>query len=64
MTEYSQLLHTAIDTTHARALAEVYRQLLGLRYRHGDEPPGDGDVDDADWLVLADLRVFRKLAFQ
>jgi catechol 2,3-dioxygenase-like lactoylglutathione lyase family enzyme len=64
MTEYPQLLHTAIDTTDARALAEFYRQLLGLRYRQGDEPPGDGDADDADWLVLADLNGVRKLAFQ
>src|SRR5471030_1689120 len=64
MTEYPQLLHTAIDTTDARALAEFYRQLLGLRYRQGDEPPGHGDVDDADWLVLADPNGVRKLAFQ
>jgi catechol 2,3-dioxygenase-like lactoylglutathione lyase family enzyme len=64
MTEYPKLLHTAIDTTDARALAEFYRQLLGLRYRQGDEPPGDGDADDADWLVLADPNGVRKLAFQ
>ena len=64
MTEYPQLLHTAIDTTDARALAEFYRQLLGLRYRQGDEPPKDGDPDDADWLVLADPNGVRKLAFQ
>jgi len=64
MTEYPQLLHTAIDTTDARALAEFYRQLLGLRYRYGDEPPRDGDADDADWLVLADPNGVRKLAFQ
>ena len=64
MTEYPQLLHTAIDTTDTRALAEFYRQLLGLRYRQGDEPPGDGHADDADWLVLADPNGVRKLAFQ
>jgi len=64
MTEYPQLLHTAIDTTDPRALAEFYRQLLGLRYRQGDEPPGDGDADDADWLVLTDPNGVRKLAFQ
>jgi len=64
MTEYPQLLHTAIDTTDPRALAEFYRQLLGLRYRRGDEPPGDGDADDADWLVLEDPNGVRKLAFQ
>ena len=64
MTEYPQLLHTAIDTTDARALAEFYRQLLGLLYRRGDEPSGDGDADDADWLVLVDPNGVRKLAFQ
>ena len=64
MADYPQLLHTAIDTTDARALAEFYRQLLGLQYRQGDEPPGDGGDDDADWLVLVDGHGARKLAFQ
>jgi len=64
MAEYPQLLHTAIDTTDARALAEFYRQLLGLRYRQGDEPPAAGEADDADWLVLVDANGARKLAFQ
>ncbi len=64
MTEYPQLLHTALDTTDARALAEFYRQLLGLQYRPGDEPRVDGDADDADWLVLVDENGARKLAFQ
>jgi catechol 2,3-dioxygenase-like lactoylglutathione lyase family enzyme len=64
MTEYPQLLHTALDTTDARALAEFYRQLLGLRYRPGDEPPDDPADDDADWLVLVDAAGTRKLAFQ
>lgn len=64
MTEYPQLLHTAIDTTDARGLAEFYRELLGLHYREGDEPPADGSADDADWLVLVDARGHRKLAFQ
>ncbi len=64
MTEYPRLLHTAIDTTDARALAEFYRKLLGLQYRQGDEPPADGDVDEADWLVLVDSNGARKLAFQ
>ena len=62
MAEYPQLLHTAIDTTDARALAEFYRRLLGLRYRPGDEPPAGGD--EADWLVLVDANGVRKLAFQ
>ena len=64
MTEYPQLLHTVLDTTEPRLLAEFYRQLLGLGYREGDEPPADGRVDDADWLVLVDSRGVRKLAFQ
>ena len=64
MADYPQLLHTALDTTDARALAEFYRQLLGLRYRRGDEPPVDGGADDADWLVLVDRDGARKLAFQ
>jgi catechol 2,3-dioxygenase-like lactoylglutathione lyase family enzyme len=61
---HPQLLHTAIDTTDARGLAEFYRELLGLRYRPGDEPPSGGEVDDADWLVLVDAEGSRKLAFQ
>jgi catechol 2,3-dioxygenase-like lactoylglutathione lyase family enzyme len=64
MGEYPELLHTALDTTDARALAEFYRQLLGLQYRQGDEPPAAGEPDEADWLVLVDLDGARKLAFQ
>jgi catechol 2,3-dioxygenase-like lactoylglutathione lyase family enzyme len=63
MDEYPSLLHTAIDTTDCRGLAEFYRELLGLHYRPGDEPPTDGD-DDADWLVLTDAAGRRTLAFQ
>lgn len=64
MTEYPRLLHTVIDTTDVRGLAEFYRQLLGLRYRPGDEPPSAGEPDDADWLVLVDDEGRRQLAFQ
>lgn len=64
MVEYPQLLHTVIDTTDVRALAEFYRQLLGLQYRQGDELPADGVADDADWLVLMDPNGHHKLAFQ
>jgi len=63
MDEYPQLLHTVLDTTDARALAEFYRQLLGLRYRPGDELPAEGG-DEADWLVLTDAGGGRVLAFQ
>ncbi|HET6937158.1 MAG TPA: VOC family protein [Nocardioides sp.] len=63
MAEFPRLLHTAIDTTDCRGLAEFYRELLGLQYRPGDEPPTDGP-DDADWLVLVDADGGRQLAFQ
>lgn len=64
MSEFPQLLHTVLDTTDPRGLAEFYRRLLGLRYRDGDEPPTDGTPDDADWLVLVDADGTRRLAFQ
>jgi catechol 2,3-dioxygenase-like lactoylglutathione lyase family enzyme len=64
MSEYPQLLHTVLDTTNVRELAEFYRELLGLQYRPGDEPPADGTADDPDWLVLMDADGVRKLAFQ
>ena len=64
MTEYPQLLHTVLDTPEPRVLAEFYRQLLGLRYRPGDERPAEGLVDEADWLVLLDQDGARRLAFQ
>lgn len=63
MSDYPRLLHTVLDTTDCRGLAEFYRELLGLSYRPGDEPPSDG-VDDADWLVLVDADGNRQLAFQ
>ncbi len=44
---------TVLDTTDARGLAEFYRELLGWRYRPGDERPDDGpDERGRDWLVL------------
>lgn len=64
MSDYPRLLHTAIDATDARGLAEFYRRLLGLTYRPGDEPPPDGDEDEADWLVLVDDQGGRVLAVQ
>jgi catechol 2,3-dioxygenase-like lactoylglutathione lyase family enzyme len=62
--EHPCLLQTVLDTTDVRSLAEFYRQLLGLVYRPGDEPPAVGEPDDADWLVLTDSAGARKLAFQ
>jgi catechol 2,3-dioxygenase-like lactoylglutathione lyase family enzyme len=64
MVQHPTLLHTAIDTTDPRALAEFYRELLGLQYRPGDEPGGTNGGDDAEWLVLVDEVGTRKLAFQ
>ncbi len=65
MTTYPRYLHTALDTTDARGLAEFYRELLGLHYRPGDEPPTGGGPDtDADWLVLLDEEDRRVLAIQ
>lgn len=59
--EFPELLQVVLDTTDTRALAEFYRELLGLRYRPGDEevdPSGD------DWLVLRDAAGNNRLAFQ
>jgi catechol 2,3-dioxygenase-like lactoylglutathione lyase family enzyme len=64
VSSYPVLLHTAIDATDCRALGEFYRQLLGLRYREGEEPPTDGSPDDADWLVLLDEDGDRVLSIQ
>jgi catechol 2,3-dioxygenase-like lactoylglutathione lyase family enzyme len=63
---YPKLLQTVLDTTDARALAEFYRQLLGLQYRPGDDPPAPGEPDPRgrDWLVLTDDGGGRVLAFQ
>lgn len=59
------LAQVVLDCPDARALAEFYRQLLGLRYRPGDESPGDGAADPTgqDWLVLRNAGGIQ-LAFQ
>jgi catechol 2,3-dioxygenase-like lactoylglutathione lyase family enzyme len=59
------LRQVVLDCTDARALAEFYRQLLGLRYRPGDEPPAAGEPDPAgqDWLVLRDPAGGTQVAF-
>jgi catechol 2,3-dioxygenase-like lactoylglutathione lyase family enzyme len=64
MNDYPRLVDTVLDAVDVRGLAEFYRELLGLRYREGEEPPADGSDDDADWLVLMDADGGRKLAFQ
>jgi hypothetical protein len=55
-----------LDCEDARALAEFYRQLFGLQYRPGDEPPDDGKPDSQgqDWLVLRNAGGGVGLAFQ
>jgi hypothetical protein len=49
-----RIRQVVLDTTDTRALAEFYRQLFGLSYRPGDEPPpvGESDPNGKDWLVL------------
>jgi glyoxalase superfamily protein len=63
---FPELLQVVLDCTDARTLAEFYRQLLGLQYRPGDEPPAHGEPDPAgqDWLVLRDSNGANRLAFQ
>jgi catechol 2,3-dioxygenase-like lactoylglutathione lyase family enzyme len=63
METFPVLMHTALDATDCRALAEFYRVFLGLHYRPGDEVTGVGARDDADWLVLLDAEGRRVLAF-
>ena len=67
MAENHPLLRSIVlDTTDARGLAEFYRELLGYRYRPGDEPPpaGEPDPKGGDWLVLEDPSGKARLAFQ
>jgi catechol 2,3-dioxygenase-like lactoylglutathione lyase family enzyme len=63
---FPQLRQVVFDCTDARALAEFYRQLLGLHYRPGDEPPAAGEPDPVgqDWLVLQDAVGLTRVAFQ
>jgi catechol 2,3-dioxygenase-like lactoylglutathione lyase family enzyme len=60
------LRQVVIDCPSARALAEFYRQLLGLLYRPGDEAPPAGAPDPRgeDWLVLHDPAGASRIAFQ
>lgn len=67
MTEtFPRIAQVVLDTTHARALADFYRELFGLSYRAGDEPPEPGEPDPAgeDWLVLRAAPGGVQLAFQ
>jgi catechol 2,3-dioxygenase-like lactoylglutathione lyase family enzyme len=65
MTDYPHIRQVVLDTTDARALAEFYRRMFGLRYRPGDEPPTDGpDERGQDWLVLENPQGGAQLAVQ
>lgn len=67
MTEtFPRVAQVVLDTTGARTLAEFYRELFGLEYRVGDEPPAAGEPDPVgeDWLVLRAAPGGVQLAFQ
>jgi len=68
MTEssYPRFRQVVLDTEDARALAEFYRELLGLSYLAGSERPPTGEPDPMgeDWLVLVGGDGRRSLAFQ
>ncbi|MGE5135821.1 MAG: VOC family protein [Gemmatimonadota bacterium] len=53
---FPELRQVVLDCPGARELAEFYRELLGLRYRPGDEPPAAGQPDPRgrDYLALRD----------
>lgn len=61
-----ELRQVVLDTTDARRAAEFWRQLLGLVYRSGHEPPiaGEDDPDGRDWLNLRRPDGAPLLAFQ
>ncbi|HOZ60154.1 MAG TPA: VOC family protein [Nakamurella multipartita] len=59
---YPRIRQTVLDCPDARATAEFYRELFGLRYRPGDEPGGAST--EPDWLVLLHPDGTRALAFQ
>lgn len=54
MTTFPVLMHVALDATDVRALADFYRELLGLQYRPGDEVQPEAAPEQDDWLVLVD----------
>ena len=61
-----RIRQVVLDAPDARRLAEFYRELFGLHYRPGDEPPppGEADPNGADWLVLRGPADGPGLAFQ
>ena len=65
-TSFPVVRQVVLDTTDARGLAEFYRELLGYRYRPGDEPPAGSGSDErgSDWLVLRHPGGGTGIAFQ
>lgn len=65
-TPLPRLRQMVLDTLDARRAAEFWRQLLGLAYREGHEPPAAGEDDPAgrDWLNLVHPEGGPCLAFQ
>ena len=61
---FPEFRQVVLDSLDVRRDAEFYRQLLGLSYAAGSQPPTDGGTDDADWLVLTTSDGTRLLAFQ
>ena len=61
-----RLRQVVFDSTNARASAEFWREVLGLVYRAGNEPPAAGEDDPAgsDWLNLQAPDGTPVLAFQ
>jgi catechol 2,3-dioxygenase-like lactoylglutathione lyase family enzyme len=64
--DFPTLQQIALDSTDARRLAEFYRELMGYRYRAGDEAPpaGADDPQARDWLVLVHPSGAPHIAFQ
>ena len=61
-----RLAQVVLDSTDVRRAAEFWRELLGLVYRPGQEPPppGEDDPDGRDWLNLRTADGTPVLAFQ
>lgn len=61
-----KLCQVVLDSTNPRLSAEFWRQLLGLTYREGHEPPNAGaeDIVGQDWVNLYTPSGEPCLAFQ
>jgi hypothetical protein len=65
MVDHPMVRQVVLDAVDARGLADFYRQLLGLRWRIGDEPPTSGpDQQAREWLALRDDAGMPVLAVQ